>query len=285
MRNLIVGLLAATALATSACGTSEPNNSAANAGTSEPEPALTLARLDCGTATIKDFDAFFSDRPGLYAKGPREVSDGCYLIRHGDQILLWDTAFPSKLAGGEEDMGPLVARLTKSVAQQLSELGLKPEDVDIVGISHMHSDHTGQAAEYPNAQLLIGKGDFEQTKGKDDPFGPWRKEGAKVNAATADVDVFGDGSVVALHLPGHTPDHLALMVKLASGPVLLSGDLYHSREAREKRGVPPFNTSREQTLQSMDKFEKLAKDTGAKVIIQHEPRDIPLLPAFPEAAK
>lgn len=285
MRKMIVGLLAATAFATSACGTSEPqtqNNSAANAA---PQAALTLTRLDCGTATIKDFDAFFSDRPGLYAKGPREVSDGCYLIRHGDQILLWDTSFPSKLAGGEEDMGPLVARLTKSVAQQLSELGLKPEDVDIVGISHMHSDHTGQAAEYPAAQLLIGKGDFEQTKGKDDPFGPWRKEGAKVNATTADVDVFGDGSVVALHLPGHTPDHLALMVKLASGPVLLSGDLYHSREAREKRGVPPFNTSREQTLQSMDKFENLAKDSGAKVIIQHEPRDISLLPAFPEAAK
>jgi glyoxylase-like metal-dependent hydrolase (beta-lactamase superfamily II) len=99
------------------------------------------------------------------------------------------------------------------------------------------------------------------------------------------VDVFGDGSVVALHLPGHTPDHMALLVKLASGPVLLTGDLYHSREAREKRGVPPFNTSREQTLQSMDKFEKLAKELGAKVIIQHEPNDIALLPAFPEAAK
>ena len=103
--------------------------------------------------------------------------------------------------------------------------------------------------------------------------------------ATADVDVFGDGSVVALHLPGHTPDHLALLVKLASGPVLLTGDLYHTTIARQKRAVPGFNTSREQTLQSMDKFEKLAKDTGAKVIIQHEPNDIALLPAFPEAAK
>ncbi|HJR82953.1 MAG TPA: N-acyl homoserine lactonase family protein, partial [Sphingomicrobium sp.] len=61
--------------------------------------------------------------------------------------------------------------------------------------------------------------------------------------------------------------------------------LYHSREAREKRGVPPFNTSREDTLQSMDKFEKLAKETRAKVIIQHEPRDIGLLPAFPQAAE
>jgi glyoxylase-like metal-dependent hydrolase (beta-lactamase superfamily II) len=88
-----------------------------------------------------------------------------------------------------------------------------------------------------------------------------------------------------LELPGHTPDHHALLVRLKSGPVLLSGDVYHSLEAREKRGVPPFNTSRKQTLASMDKFEKLAKDTGAKVIIQHEPRDIGKLPPFPQAAE
>ena len=288
MRKMIVAVLGATTLAISACSGSpeDAQNQSASANTTEPAtPALTLTRLDCGTATIKDFDAFFSDKPGLYEKGPREVSDGCYLIRHAEQTLLWDTSFPATLAGNEEDMGPLVARLSKTVSQQLAELGVKPQDIDIVGISHMHSDHTGQAAEFPNARLIIGKGDFEQTRGKDDPFGPWRKDGANVTAATADVDVFGDGSVVALHLPGHTPDHMALLVKLPSGPVLLSGDLYHSREAREKRGVPPFNTSREQTLASMDKFEKVAKDTGARVVIQHEPRDIELLPAFPQAAE
>ena len=286
MPKIAISLLAGAALV-SACSQSEPasgNEAAANAAVPARQ-ALSLTHLDCGTATIKDFDAFFSDKPGLYSKGPRDVSDGCYLIRHGDQALLWDTAFPGDLAGGSQDMGPLVARLDKTVVQQLEQLGVKPADIDIVGISHMHSDHTGQAADFPNARLLIGKADFEEIKGEEDPFGPWRKDGANVTAATADVDVFGDGSVVALYLPGHTPGHLGLLVKLASGPVLLTGDLYHSREAREKRGVPPFNTSREQTLQSMDKFEKLAKETGAKVIIQHEPRDIRLLPAFPESAK
>jgi glyoxylase-like metal-dependent hydrolase (beta-lactamase superfamily II) len=283
MRKMATGLLVATAFVCACTQPAEDGSQATNAEATA-KSRLSLTRLDCGTATIKDFDAFFSDKPGLYAKGPREVSDGCYVIRHGDQTLLWDTSFPASLAGSEKDMGPLIARLDKSVAQQLRELGINAADIDIVGISHMHSDHTGQAAEFPNARLIIGKGDFEQTKGKDDPFGPWRKEGANLTAATADVDVFGDGSVVAVHLPGHTPDHLALLVRLASGPVLLSGDMYHSREAREKRGVPPFNTSREQTLASMDKFEKLAKETGAKVVIQHEPRDIELLPAFPQAA-
>jgi glyoxylase-like metal-dependent hydrolase (beta-lactamase superfamily II) len=288
MRNLTFGLLAVAALLSS-CGdrSASENEAASNAAATVPAAAakISLARLDCGSATIKNFDKFFSDKPGLYESAPRDITDSCYLVRHGDQQMIWDTGFPASWKGQTHDLGDLTVRIDKTLAEQLAEVGLKPADIDIVGISHMHSDHTGQAAEMPQAELLIGKADFDQTKGKDDPFGSWRTEGAKVRAVTGDTDVFGDGSVVALHLPGHTPDHLALLVKLASGPVLLTGDLYHSRDAREKRGVPPFNTSREETLQSMDTFEKLAKDTGAKVVIQHEPRDIARLPAFPTAAE
>jgi glyoxylase-like metal-dependent hydrolase (beta-lactamase superfamily II) len=286
MRNLTFGLLAVAALLSS-CGERSASENAAAPNATSPATAakISLARLDCGSATIKNFDKFFSDKPGLYESAPQDITDSCYLVRHGDQQMIWDTGFPASWKGQTHDLGDLTVRIDKTLAEQLAEVGLKPADIDIVGISHMHSDHTGQAAEMPQAELLIGKADFDQTKGKDDPFGSWRTEGAKVRAVTGDTDVFGDGSVVALHLPGHTPDHLALLVKLASGPVLLTGDLYHSRDAREKRGVPPFNTSREETLQSMDTFEKLAKDTGAKVVIQHEPRDIALLPAFPKAAE
>ena len=74
-------------------------------------------------------------------------------------------------------------------------------------------------------------------------------------------------------------------LRLQSGPVLLTGDLYHSTIARQKRAMPGFNTNRAQTLASMNKFEALAKKLGAKVIIQHEPADIAKLPAFPASAK
>jgi len=184
------------------------------------------------------------------------------------------------------DMGQLVASLTTTIVEQLATLGLKPADIDIVGISHMHGDHTGQAKEFPAATLLIGKKDFDGSKGDKDPFGPWRGPNAKVKAMDGgDVDVFGDGSVVAMNLPGHTPGHMALLVRLASGPVLLSGDLYHSDEARAKKGIPPFNTSRADTLASIDRFERVAKNLGARVIIQHEPADVAKLPAFPKAAE
>jgi len=258
---------------------------AAFAQPARPPARLSLTRLDCGTATIKDFNAFFSDSFD-YRAGPREITDSCYLIRHGNRYLLWDSGFPAGLKGKPRDMGPLVARLDKTLVEQLATLRLKPADISVVGISHMHADHTGQAKEFPAARLVIGKRDLELSKGKDDPFGPWRRAGAKVTTMDgADVDIFGDGSVIAMNLPGHTPGHMALLVKLSSAPVLLSGDLYHSDEARVKRGIPPFNTSRADTLASIDRFERVAKNIGARVIIQHEPADIAKLPAFPAAAE
>ena len=248
-------------------------------------PSLGLTRLDCGSILVKDFNSFFSDTLE-YPSGPRTVVASCYLIRHGNDYLLWDSGYPASFKGKPVDRGDTIVTLKVTVADQLAELGLKPTDITAVGISHMHTDHTGQAREFPAAKLIVGKADFELTKGDKDPFGPWRAEGAKLQLMHgSDIDVFGDGSVVALNMPGHTPDHMSLLVKLSSGNVLLTGDLYHAREARALKGMPAFNTSRAETLASMDRFERLAKVLKAKVIIQHEPKDVASLPAFPKAAQ
>jgi glyoxylase-like metal-dependent hydrolase (beta-lactamase superfamily II) len=165
---------------------------------------------------------------------------------------------------------------------------VKPEDVTFVGISHYHYDHTGQAADFPRATLLIGKKDLDVVRTREQlrpRFAPWLREGAKVEEITSDKDVFGDGRVTILTLPGHTPGHTGLLVKLASGPVLLSGDQYHFAEQVTNRGVPTFNADRADTLASHDRFDRLAKNIGARVIIQHEPGDIGKLPPFPRAAE
>ncbi|MCA1653866.1 MAG: N-acyl homoserine lactonase family protein [Sphingomicrobium sp.] len=257
----------------------------ATSASAADRPAISLTRLDCGSALIKDFNSFFSDTLE-YPSGPRRITDSCYVIRHSRDILLWDTGFPAALKGKPMDMGALIASIDRTIPEQLAVMGLKPSDITIVGISHMHGDHTGQAVDFPAAKLLIGKADFDLTKGPKDPFGPWRGAGAKVQTMHGgDIDVFGDGSVIALNMPGHTPDHMSLLVRLASGNVLLTGDLYHATEARQMRGVPPFNTSRADTLASIDRFERLAKHYNAKVVIQHEPRDIAKLPAFPASLK
>ncbi len=75
-----------------------------------------------------------------------------------------------------------------------------------------------------------------------------------------------------------------LLVNLPNaGPVLLTGDMWHLAESRERRLVPSFNTDRAQTLASMDKVEALAAETDARVIRQHVQEDFDALPRFPDA--
>jgi glyoxylase-like metal-dependent hydrolase (beta-lactamase superfamily II) len=148
--------------------------------------------------------------------------------------------------------------------------------------------------QFPQSTLLIGKSDWEALTdpAKASPmanaatFAPWIKGGSKVEPVPGDKDVFGDGTVVMLNTPGHTPGHHSLLVKLHDkGYVLLSGDLAHFHENYDTNGVPVFNTNHADTLASLDRFKKIAANLKATVIIQHDARDVGKLPAFPAAAK
>ena len=293
-------LLAATVLA----GACSPTNSAARnesasatnaAAPAEQKPVdllspasgtTSIVRIDCGSVDVADFTKVFSDREA-YPHGHRHLASSCYLVTHNGQRLLWDTGLDAALKGKKQDIGDgLTVSVKMTVPEQLAVLGLKPTDVNMVGISHNHADHVGQLPEFVNKPLLVGKPDFDAAAAKkDDPFAAWRAPGKPITPLVGDYDVFGDGNVLALFLPGHTPGHYGLLVKLKSGPVLISGDTVHAREAYKLQAVPTFNTDRNQSLQSMERMEKIAKETGAKIVIQHDERDIALLPAFPKAAE
>jgi N-acyl homoserine lactone hydrolase len=257
---------------------------AAAAETGGDGPALW--RLDCGEFTIPDYNAFFSDT-FAYPPGPKTIVVSCYLIRHQGRYLLWDAGLPGELVGNPQGG----ASLRRRIVDQLRDIGVAPADVAMLAVSHYHFDHIGQAADFAGAQLVIGAGDLDVLRGEPGPFiqperlRPWLEGGAPTRLARGDTDLFGDGKVVMLSMPGHTPGHYALLVRLASGPVLLSGDLYHFTEQVERRGVPPFNHNRADTLASMDRYEAIARNLGARTIIQHEPADVAKLPAFPQAAR
>jgi glyoxylase-like metal-dependent hydrolase (beta-lactamase superfamily II) len=179
------------------------------------------------------------------------------------------------------------------VVEQLAALKIDPKQIAMVGISHYHFDHVGQAAEFPQAKLLIGKADFDALKTEPAPFGAdpsllahWLKEGAPSEQVTGDKDIYGDGSVTMLAMPGHTPGSYALLVRLAKkGPVLLSGDVVHFEEQFKANGVPGFNTNRADSLASMERMQKMAKSLKATLVVQHDANDIAKLPAFPASAE
>ena len=258
-----------------------------------PAPAaeLSLWRLDCGQVVIKQYGAFFSDT-FQYPRGPKNIVGSCYLIKHGDRYMLWDTGLTDELVGRPFDNETQTLTVRRSLVDQLAQINVRPADIGTIGISHWHFDHTGQAGRFPQARLLMGRGDIELLR-RTPPVDPdsvramahWLTGTGRLEPIDGDHDVFGDGRVVMLDLPGHTPGHYALLVRLASGPVLLSGDLYHFTEQVENRGVPPFNHDRADTLASMDRYDRIARNLRARTIIQHEPADIAKLPAFPQAAR
>jgi len=247
-----------------------------------------LWRLDCGKVVAFDLDEFSDTR--AYVGQHKDLAASCYLIRHGDTYMLWDTGLPRALLNHVPDPKQgLDATLAVTIVDQLARLGVKPEQISILGISHEHFDHTGQAGDFPQAKLLMGKGDIEDMRGpnaeRGAPLAHWLKDGGAMEPVVGDKDVFGDGTVTMLDMPGHTPGHHALLVKLAhKGYVLLSGDTAHFAENYATDGVPSFNSNRADTLASFDRFKKLAANLHATVIIQHEPADIAKLPAFPKAA-
>jgi N-acyl homoserine lactone hydrolase len=242
---------------------------------------MRLWRLDCGAIQEPDLN-IYSDTDA-YIGQSRRLTVSCYLIKHGDTYMLWDTGLP--------DEDPSIA---KRLPDELAAIGVKPEQIAIIGISHYHQDHTGQVHHFPQARLLMGKADITalrsgtETYAKEysKPLAHWLSGGGKLEEVDGDQDVFKDNSVVMLDLPGHTPGHHGLLLELAGkGYVLLSGDVAHFRENYETNGVPQFNTDRAQSLASLDRFKGLAKNLHATVVIQHEVGDIPKLPIFPTAAQ
>ncbi|MBP2558164.1 glyoxylase-like metal-dependent hydrolase (beta-lactamase superfamily II) [Neorhizobium galegae] len=261
-------------------------------GSAQAAADLELWRLDCGSVVVKDLSSF-SDT-FAYKGESRTLTDSCYVIRHGADYLLWDTGLPAALIGKAPDLSqPLAPSLSVDIPTQLAKIGIKPDQIGIVGISHNHFDHIGQAATFAKATLMIGAGDWESLHENPLPFGvmpalvqPWMDGKAKIDPVSGDRDVFGDGSVMMLAMPGHTKGETALLVKLPqSGPVLLSGDVVHFEEQIGNNGVPPFNIDRAESLASMERMNGIAKQLNAKLIIQHDADDIKKLPAFPASAR
>ena len=242
---------------------------------------VSLTRLDCGSGS--NDPRRFSDT-FAYTETTKPFTFSCYVVRHGTDVMVWDTGY---LPGSVPNAS------NQPLADLLKQMNVNPDEVKYVGVSHFHADHTGQLGALRNATLLIGKGDWDGIT-SDPPmaganakgFAAWIAEKRKVETQLADKDVFGDGTVMMLRAPGHTPGHSMLLVRLKGmGPVLLSGDAVHFIENYNLEGVPGFNFDRAQTIASIQRIKQMQKNLNATLIIQHDPRDIGKLPAFPAAAR
>jgi N-acyl homoserine lactone hydrolase len=238
--------------------------------------------LNCGEGTAGDISRW---SPGVNEGKSMPFVDNCYLIKHGQGWMLWDSGLTDALAAMPEGQKPADPKAThwyrpKTLASQLEQLGVKPTDIKFLAVSHTHPDHVGNVEMFPQAMLLVQKAEYEWPN----PLGVGRfKPEHPVTKLEGDKDVFGDGSVTIISTPGHTPGHQSLLVKLPkTGALLLSGDAVHFQSNWDNRGVPSGNTGQEQTTTSMNRMAEIMAKEKAALWINHDKAQRDSLKMSPE---
>ncbi|MGO6734753.1 MBL fold metallo-hydrolase [Rhizobium ruizarguesonis] len=165
---------------------------------------------------------------------PRLSPVNAYLINLGGRLVLIDT-------GAADLFGPTLGK----VPQALAAVGVKPEQIDAVLLTHMHPDHVGGGidqhgkAVYSNAELIVSEADFRywhddtalgQAPTAFKPFFSGARAVAKayqkrLTQFSGEAEVFGELRTVPL--PGHTPGHSGVMLHSGDDALFIWADIVH----------------------------------------------------------
>lgn len=172
----------------------------------------------------------------------RHPTQGTFIVDTGVEKALRDD--PSKSA-----LGGLVRSVMKTEKMKFHRpLGewVADEKTPLKGVflTHLHLDHVSGMPDVPNATPIYAgpgepgvtaflnmfvQGSIDRAMAGKAPIHEWAYAEKSAEGFAGVLDVFGDGSVFALWVPGHTPGSTAYLVRSTKGPVLLTGDASHTR--------------------------------------------------------
>lgn len=250
---------------------------------------LKLYVFDCGNVKARDVSLF---NPLMEKGAQKDLADPCYLIKHPKGTLVWDTGVPDQLIENKNGLeimdGAFNFSISKTLRSQLAEISIDPSKIDFLAFSHLHNDHTGNAGLFKNSTWLMQEAEYTiafSENAKKYGYRPQDYSNTRGNTIIklhGNHDVFGDGSVVIIFTPGHSPGHQSLFVDLPkTGPVILSGDLYHFKENRDNYGIPVWNSKKE-TIHSFALIDTFLERTKASLWIQHDKEQFDTLRHAPQ---
>lgn len=205
----------------------------------------------------------------------------CFLLRHRQGNVLFDTGcHPTIAENAEARWGGLAKFMTpvmppgEHVLTGLKAVGLGPEDIDIVVCSHFHTDHCGCNEFFRKSTIIVHARELEaaQAPGSVNSgyFAADWKNDIPLKIVEHEEDIFGDGKLTLVNLPGHTPGTIGALVKLdRSGEFLLTSDAVSVRANLDTDHAPRNTWNTEKFLQSLAKVRALEK-AGATVICSHD---------------
>ncbi|MCP3934159.1 MAG: N-acyl homoserine lactonase family protein [Actinomycetia bacterium] len=212
-----------------------------------------------------------------------------WLIEHRHGLALFDTGMHADLQhttariGRNAEVFKPDFKPGEELTAQLSRHGIHPGDVAHVILSHLHFDHAGGTCEIPDARLVVQRAEWEAGHNQQlVDAGVYTPDdydlGHDVQLIDGTHDLMGDGSIVCIPTPGHTPGHQSLRVELDSGPVVLAADCIYFQRMLDTMTVPRFGTDLDQQFDSMHRLAAMQTD-GCRLIFGHDLeqfREIPI---------
>jgi N-acyl homoserine lactone hydrolase len=237
--------------------------------------------------------------PPMGAERPAPFTFVCppILIEHDRGLVLFDTGCHPRIiddiVGYWGEFWKLIdVKFSPSdtLDRQIKGLGYKLDDVKYVILSHLHMDHTGGMSLFPNAKFLVGSNEIRFAYWADPAQRPFfvmddlvPTRGYNWLEVAEDHDLFGDGSLLMLKTPGHTPGESTLLVTLPSRKLVLTGDTVHTRAdlAEEKPMMIDYDPA--QAVQSLKRLKRLRDEHRAAIWIPHDIDDWKDFPHAPTA--
>ncbi|PPQ33745.1 N-acyl homoserine lactonase family protein [Rhodopila globiformis] len=219
--------------------------------------------------------------PGADREETIELPVSCALLKHKQGLVLFDTGcHPSVVTNAEARWGGLARLMApvfaeqQAVINQLPLAGVTAGDVDVVVCSHLHPDHCGCNVFFPRATVLIQATEIAAARAGNSESRGYRAiewdlpnpieplDGAR--------DLFGDGRITLLHVPGHTPGMMAAHVVLdRDGAFVLASDSVAVRAHLDERYAPKNTWNVDQAIVSIETIARLQQD-GATVLFGHD---------------
>lgn len=207
-----------------------------------------------------------------------------FLVEHDDGLCLFDTGQTARAAlpGYFPRWHPFL-RLSRfelgpedEAVAQLRRLGVRPDDIRWVVLSHLHTDHAGGIAAFARAEVLVSRVEWRRATGLAGRVRGYLPQhwprglrprlvdfgGPALGPFPASCALVADRGLVAVPLPGHTPGHMGVLARVDGGTYLAVGDLVHAA-AELPRAAP--------------KIAAFCAREGVTVLAAHDPSPLELV--------
>lgn len=219
--------------------------------------------------------------PGRPPEEMMDIPVSCMLIKHPQGLVLFDTGcHPSVVTDAAARWGSLARSVIPifseqdTLLKQLTLAGVAADDVDVVICSHLHPDHCGCNVFFPKATIMAHRDEIaaataEGSAARGYIAVEWGHP-KPMDPVDGSRDLFGDGRISLLHMPGHTPGMMAAHVVLdRNGPFVLASDSVAVREHLDQRFVPKNTVNFDHAANSIEAIARLQHE-GATVLFGHD---------------